>query len=227
MNRAIETVCFVILAFSAVTQVDKPQEIVVKPALLIALTFDDGPNLKITPMILDALKEQGIKATFFVVGEAAVKHPELMVRLNAEGYEIGNHTWSHRQLVKLDVKSVADEIEKTNQVIIKYGNVFLFRPSYGDYNATVKKTADGLKLQTVTWTLDSHDYRGFSPAYLARGVVAMAEANDIVLFYDVHLNTAQALPAIISDLKQRGFKFVTVSELLATGNKLAKDKEVN
>ncbi|MFA6227986.1 MAG: polysaccharide deacetylase family protein [Patescibacteria group bacterium] len=194
---------------------------------LIALTFDDGPNAKITPLILATLKQYQIRATFFVIGLEARKHEELIKQEIEAGHEIGNHTLSHRRLTSLGDEKVLGQMAGAQKIIGDKTAVRFIRPPYGSHNARIDRLAKRLGLQMITWTLASNDWRGYPASRLTQQIVTLARPNDIILFHDIHSNAAEALPKIIQGLKERGFTFATVNELLQPGVKLPCGIEVH
>ncbi|BAY67410.1 polysaccharide deacetylase family protein [Anabaena sp. FACHB-709] len=186
---------------------------------VIALTFDDGPWQKTTPEILEILKQNQIKATFFWVGQAIQANPDIAKRVVAEGHAIGNHTWHHwyRRMNEATAKS---EIERTSDLIYKTTGVktHLFRPPGGVLNNGLVAYAKSQKNAVVMWSLTSADTDPRAkPEVFVKNVVKGAKPGYIVLMHDGggdRQRTVKALPQIISGLKQQGYKFVTVPELL-------------
>ncbi len=184
----------------------------------VAMTFDDGPSPKLTPRLLDTLKQRGIRATFFVVGKNAAEFPDILKRAVAEGHEIGNHSWSHPQLTHLGAAGVAGEIEKTNAAIkAAIGhNPVLMRPPYGATTAALDRRFNqewGLKV--ILWDVDPLDWKYRNSARVEREILSQIKPGSIVLSHDIHATTVAAMPATLDALIARGFKFVTVSELIA------------
>lgn len=186
---------------------------------VIALTIDDGPWPKTTAEMLDILKRNNVKATFFWVGSALQENPEIAKRVVAEGHAIGNHTW-HHWYRKMDEATAKSEIEKTNELIYKTTGVktSFFRPPGGYLNNGLAAYAKSQKNSVVMWSVTSADtdprakYQVF-----VKNVIRDAKPGAIVLMHDGGGNryrTVKALPEIISGLKQQGYRFVTVPELL-------------
>ena len=186
---------------------------------VIALTIDDGPWPKTTAEMLDILKQNQVKATFFWVGSALQENPEIGKRVVAEGHAIGNHTW-HHWYRKMDEATAKSEIEKTNELIYQTTGVktSFFRPPGGYLNNGLATYAKSQKNSVVMWSVTSADtdprakYQVF-----VKNVLRDAKPGAIVLMHDGGGNrerTVKALPAIISGLKQQGYRFVTVPELL-------------
>jgi peptidoglycan/xylan/chitin deacetylase (PgdA/CDA1 family) len=181
-------------------------------AKCIALTFDDGPGPD-TGRLLDLLKAQNVPATFFVLGDQAVKYPSLVQREYAEGNEVGNHTWDHKDLSTLSAAAVQDEINHGADAIAATGipRPTLVRPPYGAVSATVRSVA-GYPL--IMWRVDPEDWKYPDAARVADQIVEHARPGRIVLSHDIHATTVDAIPAVIQRLRQQGYTFVTVSTLM-------------
>ena len=185
---------------------------------VIALTFDDGPWPANTLKILDTLKKNNIKATFFWVGQALKDNPQIGKQVVAQGHVIGNHTW-HHWYRKLDPSTAAHEIDDTAELIYKTTGVrtSLFRPPGGVMNNGVADYAIQKKNVIVMWSNDPMDYRPHSANQLVNYVMRKAQPGAIVLMHDGggnHSATVQALPQIIAKLTKQGYEFVTIPELL-------------
>ncbi len=188
---------------------------------LIALTFDDGPHPKYTEEILDVLEEYGVKATFFVVGSNAEAHPEIVVRELEAGHEIGNHTYSHPHLTKIDSDELFREMERTEKILMEITSCRpkLFRPPEGVYSQTVSATLKKLEYIPVLWTVDTNDWKRPSAEDIAETVIKNTEPGVIILCHDFvsgKSNTPAALRIFLPKLLEQGYRFVTVSELLAS-----------
>jgi peptidoglycan/xylan/chitin deacetylase (PgdA/CDA1 family) len=179
----------------------------------IVLSFDDGPNAQTTPKILDVLEQAHINATFFVVGVHVGGNEALIRRMAAEGFEIGNHTWDHQDLTKLPPDQIEDELVRTQTAIAATGAAVptLFRPPYGSIDPTISTK---IGLQTALWNIDPRDWQATDPGLLQQSIVAMARPGGIIDLHDTHQVTAEALTGAIQQLKQQGYQFVTVSDLL-------------
>jgi peptidoglycan/xylan/chitin deacetylase (PgdA/CDA1 family) len=183
----------------------------------IALTFDDGPNQKLTPRLLDLLAEHHIHVTFFVVGENAAEYPEILQRAVREGHEIGNHTWSHPNLAKMSDESVRSQIKRTEEAITNAigSRPTLFRPPYGSVTAHQKRFIhDELGYEIILWEVDPLDWKNPGPNVVSSRILKETRPGSIVLAHDIHAQTIQAMPATLTELEAKGFKFVTVSQLL-------------
>lgn len=189
----------------------------------VALTFDDGPDPRFTPQILDILKENNIKATFFLMGARVEKYPDIVKRIVDEGHVIGNHTYWHPNLVKeADINTLEREVSSTEEVLAKQINyrTKLFRAPYGFlYNELVEKLK-GMDYTVVGWSVDSLDWRESPPEVISYNVLSNFEPGAIVLMHDGgewdadRTNTIKALQLIIPALKEQGMTFKTVPELL-------------
>ena len=191
----------------------------------IALTFDDGPWPTTTSQVLDVLKKNNVKATFFMVGKQVEKHPQLMKQAVAEGHAIGNHTWSHHY-DQYNESAAARELDDTAALFYKTTGVktSLFRPPAGILNNGLAAYAHQKKHAVVMWSVDSRDWRydGTTAKALLESVLKDAKPGGIVLLHDGggdRTTTVQALPQLITELKKRGYTFVTVPELLEMADK--------
>lgn len=189
-------------------------------AKVIALTFDDGPSSETTPKVLDILKREQIKATFFVVGKTVKNHPQLLKQIVADGHAIGNHTWNH-DYHQYSPSAAAQELETTAQFIHQLTGVktALFRPPAGILNNGLVDYAHQNKYAVIMWSADSKDWqsRRITVPQLIDNALAGAQPGGIILLHDGggdRSKTVEALPKLITELKQRGYQFVTVPELL-------------
>jgi peptidoglycan/xylan/chitin deacetylase (PgdA/CDA1 family) len=184
---------------------------------VIALTFDDGPNPAVTPRILDILSKHRVKATFFVLGKCAKAFPKLVLAEHAQGHEIGNHSYSHAAKLTKALASV--EISRTGRVVKSLigSTPTLFRPPYGLTKSSLSNAAKQAGYTSVTWTVSGADTAAKKAKDIVYNLTAAPKPGDIALMHDGqgHELTAEALPAIIDGLKKKGYRFVTVSEMLA------------
>jgi len=184
----------------------------------IALTFDDGPNATLTPKLLDLLAARHLKATFFVVGQNAADHPEVLKRAVREGHEIGNHSWSHPNLGKMSDEAVRRELQKTEDAIVAAigRKPTLMRPPYGSITARQKKWIhEEFGYRIILWDVDPLDWKRPGPSVVTARILKETRAGSIVLSHDIHPPTIEAMPATFDQLMKKGFKSVTVTELLA------------
>ncbi len=194
----------------------------------IALTFDDGPWPKTTTQILDILKENNIKATFFWVGRYLKNSPELGKQVAAAGHAIGNHTWNHEYL-QYNEEGAAREIDRTSSLIEELTGVHtsMFRPPGGILNNGLVAYAQKKNYAVVIWSADSFDWRTLTES-LMDNVMRQANSGGIVLMHDGGGNrsrTVKALPDIIARLRKEGYIFVTVPELLQMQEQELKHQE--
>lgn len=186
----------------------------------IALTFDDGPHPVYTPIILDILREYGIHATFFMVGENAQEYPELVRRIQREGHEIGNHTYRHANLQKQTAAGIRREITLAEDAILQIGDqrTKLLRPPGGLYNESVCEAARALDYTVILWTVDTRDWAHTPPEEITANVEANIRCGGIILCHDfiggAPSPTPEALRNFIPALLQKNYEFVTVSELI-------------
>lgn len=179
----------------------------------ICLTFDDGPHPYYTEQLLDGLKKRGVKATFFVTGEHAVMHPDVIKRMSEEGHTIGNHTYSHMQLKSSNREAFKEELVKTNEVLeeITGDEVVYVRPPYGTWDKTLEQE---LNMIPVLWNVDPLDWCSDDAVCVAGKVIAKAQENDIILLHDYYESSVTAALEIVDELLEDGFLFVTVEEVL-------------
>lgn len=184
----------------------------------IALTFDDGPHATLTPKLLDILKEKGVKATFFVLGQCVEANPDVLQRAVAEGHEIGNHSWDHKAFPKVGASGLTSQITNTNAAIEKAGGPkpTLVRPPYGATNSAItKRLNEEFGLKVIMWDVDPLDWKVRNSEHVRSEILKGTKSGSIVLAHDIHPTTVAAMPQTIDELKAKGFQFVTVSELLA------------
>ncbi|MEH2166611.1 MAG: polysaccharide deacetylase family protein [Nostoc sp.] len=190
---------------------------------VIALTFDDGPWPESTAQVLDILKKNQIKGTFFLIGQNVKNYPGLVKREIAEGHVIGNHTWHHWYQF-LNPQAAAYEIDHTADLIYQVTGIKtnLFRPPGGIMHNGVASYARNSKYAIILWSSDSVDYSRPAVAKLINNVFRRAKPGGIVLMHDGGGNrskTVQALPEIIANFRKQGYKFVTIPELLEMQDK--------
>ncbi len=192
-------------------------EVHVKPGTkVVALTFDDGPWPTYTHQILDVLKRHNIKATFFMVGQELSRRPEIGRDVVAAGHVIGNHSWDHPSRTR----NAVSQVKHTDSEIFKQLRIYthLFRPPYGIVTNGMAAQAKSEKHAVVLWSVDSEDWKRPSASTITRTVMREVYPGGIILMHDGGGNrshTVAALKIFIPQLKQKGYKFVTVPELLA------------
>ena len=184
----------------------------------LSLTFDDGPHGKLTPKLLDLLGRRGVKCTFYVIGRNVEAYPDIARRIVAEGHEIANHTWTHPQLSRLSAARVADELRRTHDKVLEVTGVRMtnLRPPYGAFNDSVRRVAfDRHGYDTIMWSVDPLDWKFRNSSRVTRELVKGAAPGAVLLCHDIHPSTIAAMPATLDQLLGRGFRFVTVAELMA------------
>src|SRR5881628_4141834 len=183
----------------------------------IAMTFDDGPSATLTPKLLDLLAAHHIKATFFVIGENVAEHSEIVARAAREGHEIANHSWSHPNLGKMSGDNVRSQLQRTDDAIQNATGKrpTLMRPPYGSITAREKRWIhDELGYDIILWDVDPYDWKRPGPAVVRNRILKETQPGSIVLSHDIHPGTIEAMPSTFDALEAKGFKFVTVSELI-------------
>ena len=185
----------------------------------IALTFDDGPSRQNTEEILKILEEYGIRATFFVIGENAAADPERIRMIHEAGHEIGNHTYTHAYISKIRPDELREEIRKTEEVLksITGEKPTVFRPPGGYYDQASLGVLEEMGYQSVLWSLDTKDWSMPKSDTIASKIEENAVGGDIILFHDLNdkrLPTPEALKRILPYLKENGYEFVTISEMI-------------
>lgn len=179
----------------------------------IALTFDDGPHPQYTEQLLDGLKERGVVVTFFVTGEHAVLHPDIIMRMHEEGHMIGNHTYSHIQLSTGNREEFKEELIATSEVIEELigEEVNYVRPPYGIWD---KKLEQELNMIPVLWTVDTLDWCCSDVKRITGSVCKSVQENDIILMHDYYDTSVTAALEVVDTLLEKGYVFVTVDEIL-------------
>lgn len=183
----------------------------------IAMTFDDGPSATLTPKLLDLLAARHIKVTFFVIGENVAEHPEIVARAAQEGHEIGNHSWSHPNFAKMSQESVRSQLQRTDDAIKNATGKrpTLMRPPYGSLTDREKHWIhDEFGYQIILWDVDPYDWKRPGPTVVRNRILKETRPGSIVLSHDIHPGTIEAMPSTLDALEAKGFKFVTVSELI-------------
>lgn len=179
----------------------------------VALTFDDGPHPSYTEQLLDGLKKRGVKATFFVTGEHAALHPDVIERMSEEGHLIGNHTYSHMQLDAGNMEEYKAELIKTNEIIeeITGEDVLYVRPPYGAWDKSLEAEVN---MFPVLWTVDPLDWCSTDVSGITRKVVTKVGEDDIILMHDYFETSVTAALEVVDELLEEGYTFVTVEEIM-------------
>jgi len=184
----------------------------------VAMTFDDGPHPQNTPRLLDILRARNVKATFYVIGRSVDLYPQVVRRTVAEGHEIGNHSHTHRLLSKLGDSELRSEMIRCRDAVARAAGVRMrtMRPPYGGLLQRQRELVmSEFGYPTILWAVDPLDWRRPGPSVVTSRIVGSTTPGAIILAHDLHSQTVDAMPATIDGLLRRGFKFVTVSRLLA------------
>ncbi|MGB9868161.1 MAG: glycerol-3-phosphate acyltransferase [Bacillota bacterium] len=195
-------------------------------AKVVAITFDDGPDPQYTPEILKVLRRYGVKATFFMIGKHVQKYPDIARMVVAEGHELGNHTYSHPNMVLLSPRQQLKEIDQAQETIAAVTGVSprYFRPPRGLYDKSVQEYLQKSGYKLVLWSLSSEDWIEPSPIEIRRRIERLVRNGDIILFHDSgsiiqsqgssRASTVRSLPLVIEALGRRGYTIVPLGQLL-------------
>ena len=188
----------------------------------IYLTFDEGYEAGHTTQILSTLKENNVKATFFMTGGWVDSYPDMVKEICSRGHDLGNHSHNHKQMSKLSASEQKDEIMYvTDKVKELTGyDVFLFRPPYGDYNSTLINTVYGCNHYPIQWDVDSLDWRDYGVENIIKTVTnhkALGNGS-IILMHNGAKYTAKALGTVIETLQSQGYTFIPISEMIIRDN---------
>ncbi len=192
----------------------------------VALTFDDGPHASNTPRLLNILKKHNAKATFYVLGSNVRRYPSIAARTAAEGHEVAVHTWSHPFLPRLSSAKLNDELSRSVGIIKSTTGTTprTIRPPYGAINQSlISNFANNYGLSTVLWSIDTNDWRKPGINTVIQRAVNPARPGSIILMHDIHKSSIDAVESVIIGLQAKGYKLVTVSELLAQSQKEARE----
>lgn len=195
---------------------------------VVALTFDDGPSDRWTPAILDKLKENSVRATFFMLGEHIKKYPDIVRRLVREGHEAANHTFDHKGLLYYTPAELDWEVKETERVFREVTGQTMkkfFRPPKAWILPWEREVLKQKGYQVVLWTLNSKDWVMFDDKYIIAYILKHVRPGDIILFHDSggvfgteggnRHETVKTIPRLVEKLRERGYRFVTVGELLS------------
>ncbi len=179
-----------------------------------ALTFDDGPRRGTTDILLNGLRERGVRATFFLIGEEAEANPDLVLRMKSEGHQIGNHTWSHARLDDLSDEEITREVGRTDELlqsILGPGEYWL-RPPYGFIRAG---TENLIPVPMIAWSADPRDWESRDTEKIIQSVLDSIEPGSIILLHDIYPTSVDAALKLIDELSGQDYEFVTVQELFS------------
>jgi peptidoglycan/xylan/chitin deacetylase (PgdA/CDA1 family) len=182
----------------------------------IALTFDDGPIPGVTDLLLDVLKEHGMKATFFMIGERIAAAPDLARRVLAEGHDVGNHTWTHPHLDTLSDSKVEAELDRTQEIMAKelHHSPRWFRAPYGALRQNQAHLIAARNMGIVDWSVSPDDWAKPGVDKITAKILAETEAGSIIVCHDISQQTVDSMKIILEPLSQRGLVFSTLSQLL-------------
>jgi peptidoglycan/xylan/chitin deacetylase (PgdA/CDA1 family) len=188
---------------------------------VMALTFDDGPDAKFTPLVLDELKKAGVHATFFVIGNRAEANPEILKRIIKEGHAIGNHSYDHPDLPKLSMEEFQKQITQTDKIIKSYTGYSssIVRPPYGDISEDQIIWLIGKKKKMIYWNVDSLDWKGLDADAVYANVLGETQPGSIILQHcaggegEDLSGSVNAIGSIIANLKKNNISFVTIPEM--------------
>ncbi len=187
----------------------------------VALTFDDAPDAKFTPQVLDMLKKYNVKATFFVVGNRAEAHPEIVKRIIREGHAIGNHSYNHANLPKLADANFRDQVLRTEKILkgITGSSAKMIRPPYGNISENQIKWLASQKFRIVNWNIDSLDWKGLNAEQVSTNILTHIKPGAIILQHSAGghgedlTGTVQSLPKVIQKLRSDGVRLVTIPQM--------------
>ena len=183
------------------------------PGSVVALTFDDGPHKVYTKQLLDGLRERGIHASFFLMGENLEGNEELIRQMKEDGHLIGNHSFCHVKLTEEGAEQVCRDVEKTGDLIEDLTGQYprYLRPPYGDWNEALEEKLD---LETVFWTVDSLDWKLKNTEKIVKRVEKSVKNGDIILMHDIFSTSVESARQLADELQSQGYQFVTVDELM-------------
>ncbi len=179
----------------------------------VALTFDDGPNANYTEELLEGLKERGVQATFFLLGNQVEKSPEIVKKMHEDGHLIGNHSYEHVNLSSLSDEAAMVQVDKTNEAIYKVTGEFpeYIRPPFGCWKSNLDYKTTMIE---VLWNVDPLDWKTDNAETVVKRVLKEVEEDDIILLHDASESSVSAAFRIIDALQKEGYLFVTVDEIL-------------
>lgn len=183
---------------------------------ICALTFDDGPHRTVTRRILEILNEQKVVATYFPVGNVAIRYPEVIRDFVASGHEIGNHSYTHGDMRQMKIDALRHEVAETNRILRELGgSSTLFRPPYGRYSQDLLQVVREEGGQAVLWNVDTRDWKVRDPDKIVEHVTTAAGSGSVLLLHSTYPTTAEALPRVIATLREKNCEFVTLSDWIA------------
>ena len=195
-------------------------------AKLVALTFDDGPHPLFTNRLLDIFKEKGIKATFFVIGNNIEKHKKIIIRMIAEGHELGNHSYSHKNLIFKKKSMIREEIVKTDRLLRELGvkGDIHFRPPFGRLLFAACSVIASLNKKVIMWNVPTRDFKENDPNVILKRIYKRIKPGAIIVLHDSGIErpgkkidrqaTIKAVKVLVDELPKKGYEFRTISELI-------------
>ncbi len=179
----------------------------------VALTFDDGPDPVYTPMILDGLEKRDVKATFFLMGKQVELYPDIVKEMYEDGHQLGNHSYSHKQMTKMGEEEVLKEFDKTSELIEQITGITpeVFRPPFGSLNDNVENQIDMVE---VLWDIDPLDWCTSDVGTVVQRVVSKVDDNQIILMHDASQTSVNAALQIVDILQKQGYEFVTAEDII-------------
>lgn len=178
----------------------------------VALTFDDGPSPETTERLLDILKEENVKATFFVLGNAAQANPSILEKIISEGHIIGNHSYDHAKLTQLSPEAIKKEMQDTDKIVYQTTGQLpkYIRPPYGAMKESIAKT---LNQPLIHWNIDTEDWKKGSPEDIVGAVNENLENGSVILLHDIHKTSVDSVQPLIQSLKKQGYTFTSINSL--------------
>lgn len=191
--------------------VDVPEKVIDPNGKIIALTFDDGPS-NYTNELIEYLNSEGCNATFFILGNKVKTYQDTLIKSLKYGNELGNHSYNHKWLIKLDEESFKEQIVKTQDIIEQFTGYTpkVLRPTYGSINSSIKNNTD---LDIVLWNVDTMDWKYKSVDTIVKRATKNLKDGNIILMHDTHKRTVEAVKKIVPIIKENGFICVTASEM--------------
>ncbi|NQY75225.1 MAG: polysaccharide deacetylase family protein [Candidatus Margulisbacteria bacterium] len=207
--------------FSSLSKKKSPHPFVIKkvstPLKQVALTFDDGPHPQYTEAVLNILKKENIKATFFMLGKQIELFPHIAKRVLDDGHTVGNHSFAHLDYSLYPKAAIKKDIQKSNRIFKEYLSIepIYFRPPFGRVSTENLSILKSHFKHVIKWSIDTRDWdKETSKKNMVKHIGENVEPGSIIIFHDTHRYTPQELPIIIQELKNRGYKMVTVSDLI-------------
>lgn len=188
---------------------------------VVALTIDDGPHEELTPQILDILAEYNVPATFFIIGSHVAGNEEIIERMVAEGHELGNHLMSDARSITLNEADFFEQVETAHELIVPFGPVKWFRPGSGFYNERMLEQIRPFNYRTVVGFVYPYDAQIRSKEFASSYILSNTQPGSIIILHDGSAErhvTTQVLHRIVPSLQKRGYKFVTLSDLITYGD---------